>query len=493
MQTIRKATIIILFTLTVACSSVQVVDEDINYLQLKGQIENILSDTRFSDSFWGILIKSLKTGETWYEQNSDKMFMPASNEKIPTTASALINLGPDFKFETIVSYIGTIEDSILYGDLIITGDGDPTLYEKFYPDTRTVFYEWAERLKAAGIREIRGDIIGNDDLFDDNTLGSGWPLDGLQYWYSAEIGPLQLNENYIDLEIKAPDSLNGEILINPNLPSNYYSIINNLLVTDSGKTEINIERSFGTNQIRLDGKLVSDGRTLEISPSITNSTLFYVTVLMEVLKEKGIAVTGIPVDCDDVINLDIPTGLNTVLIRHFSPTLSEIIKGLLKRSQNLYAETMVRILGLKDSGRGTFKAGRKVVYQTLQEMGIDSLDLQYRDGSGLSRYNYISPAQLVKILEFMNAHTYRENWKDALPVAGIDGTLRNRMKSPPVLGNVRAKTGTISNVRGLSGYVTTADGEELVFSFLVNAHLRSTRETEEITDGILELLASFKR
>ena len=151
----------------------------------------------FKHAHWGVLIKSLDTGRKWFEKNSEKVFMPASNEKIITTSSALLNLGPQFKFETKLYYIGDLRDSVLQGDLVVWSNGDPTMYTRFYDDPRDVFNKWADMLDSLGIKKISGNIIGNDNAFDDNHLGYGWSYGGLDSWYSAEVGALQLNENYI--------------------------------------------------------------------------------------------------------------------------------------------------------------------------------------------------------------------------------------------------------------------------------------------------------
>jgi D-alanyl-D-alanine carboxypeptidase/D-alanyl-D-alanine-endopeptidase (penicillin-binding protein 4) len=180
------------------------------------------------------------------------------------------------------------------------------------------------------------------------------------------------------------------------------------------------------------------------------------------------------------------------LDKHFSAPLKDVLTVMLKRSQNLYAETFARALGLNATGKGTFRAGKKVVEDVLENFGVPKGTYRYMDGSGLSRYDYISPDQILKILIAMRNSADWEIWYNALPVAGVDGTLRNRMKGSAAEGNVHAKTGTISNVRALSGYVTTASGEMLAFSFLVNAHLMTSKDTEGVTDGILELLASYK-
>lgn len=464
-------------------------DQQENYSRLVSQIDERFNDSMFSHAHWGVLIKSLRTGKVWYERNSTKMFMPASNQKIPTTAAALSRLGPDFRFETNLSYSGAIKDSVLNGDLVIWSNGDPTLYSRFYNDPREVFWSFADSLKKLGINKITGNIIADDNAFDDWPFGSGWPLDDLDSYYSAEIGPLQLNEVNVDLTVIPPDSVNGEIIIEPNLPSAYYTIINRLEATDTGSTDYTMTRAYGTNQIIFQGRIKTRTQPFEITPSIHNPSLFYVTVLREVLSQKGINVAGVAKDCDD-IPLWMPP-LNNVLIRHYSPPLKEIIKGLMKRSQNLYAETMVKTLGWKYSGTGSFRAGRKIVEEVLNSFGIQPGTYSFRDGSGLSRYNYISPEQEVKILTSMYNSEYKQAWIESFPIAGVDGTLKNRMKSSSAQGNVKAKTGTISNVRGLSGYVTTGGGEPLVFSFLINGHLRGSSETDLITDTVLKMLADY--
>lgn len=454
-------------------------------------IKSKFQDTLFAHAHWGVLIESLTTGDIWYEQNADKMFMPASNEKIITTAAALSTLGPDFVFETSLSYRGEIIDSVLKGDLIVKGNGDPTFYEKFFYDSRDPFYSWADTLLKLGINEIDGNIIGDDNAFDDNGYGGGWSHDGLGSWYSAESGALQFNENYIDLKIIPPTTIADTVQIIPNVESNYFVIINNTIVSDTGRTRVRIDRPFGTNIIIISGMVRTGSRSFERSPSVSNPTLYYTTVLKETLIDNGIMVTGDAIDCDDITDWEIDSSDTESIILHYSPPLHEILKGLMKRSQNMYAETMVKTMGWNESGIGSFREGKKVVERVLENFGIPQKTYAYRDGSGLSRYNFISPHQIVKILKGMRDSEYWETWKALFPIAGVDGTLKNRMKGTKAEGNVIAKTGTISNVRGLSGYLTTADGEEIVFSFLINGHLLTSKDTELITDSVLSIIAEY--
>ncbi|MGE5457216.1 MAG: D-alanyl-D-alanine carboxypeptidase/D-alanyl-D-alanine-endopeptidase [Methanococcaceae archaeon] len=460
---------------------------------LSSRIAARFDDTLFANAHWGVLIKSLKTGKVLYERNSIKMFNPASNQKIPSAAAALTVLGGDFTFKTDLCANGIISDTLLDGDLIVFGQGDPTLYNHFFKDPRDLFRQWAGLLRQKGIKIITGNIIGDDNAFDDEPYGMGWTFDDLDAWYSAEIGALQLNENVIDLKIIPPAGISGHVVIEPNLPSSYFQLENFITVSASGVNDVSFSRAFGTNKIILKGNVVAGSKAFTKSPSLFNPTLFYVTVLKEVLQQEGISVRGAAKDCDDLIGWKHTPADFLLIDSHNSPKLRDILKEMMKRSQNLYAETMPRILGFKQSGLGSFAFGRKVVRQTLAKFGIAPDSYAYRDGSGLSRYDYISPAQIVTILTSMKNGPDKDDWINSLPIAGVDGTLKARMKGTKAEGNVRAKTGTISNVRGLSGYVTTADGEDFVFSFIVNGHLKSDADNEKITDSVLAMIAEFDR
>ncbi len=480
-----------IFYYLIGCSSQSIIPGEAYFNRTVSEIDSLFNEEMFEHAHWGVLIKSLDTGKEWYSRNSKKVFMPASNEKIITTAAALSNLGPEFRFETRLSIRGEIKDSVLDGDLVVWSNGDPTMYTRFYDDPRDVFYNWADILDSIGIKIITGNIIGNDNAFDDNHLGYGWSYGGLDTWYSAEVGALQLNENYIDFTIIPPDNSPDSVMIVPNLPSGYYKVINNIEVSDTGRNRLQYERKIGENIIHFSGRVRTGSRMLERSPSITNPTLFYVTVLHEVLLEKGISVNGKPIDIDTIEEWDEDAAKDSLLIQHYSPELSEMLKVLMKRSQNLYAETMVRVLGWKYDSLGSFLNGKKIVDSTLASFGVPEKSYRFMDGSGLSRYNYVSPETIIKVLEGMYNSEYKDVWLNTFPIGGIDGTLKERFIDNSAQGIVRAKTGTISNVRGLSGYVKTRKGENIVFSFLINGHLLRSRDTETITDRVVELIAEY--
>lgn len=455
------------------------------------QLQEIFADKELAHAHWGVLVESLDSGEVWMEINADRMFMPASNQKIPTAAAAILTLGPDFRFETHLTHSGTVADGVLDGDLIVFGNGDPTLYNRLMSDPREVFRKWAGVLKAKGVTRVTGRVIGDDNAWDDTHTGSGWPLRGLSAWYYAEYGPLQLNENYVDIRIIPPADASGTVTLEPNLPSNYYTLENNVLVSADGRTSVWSSRENGSNVIRVGGTVAAGARPVEESPTITNPTLWYVTVLRETLVAEGIAVEGEPVDCDTISGWRHTPADFTLMDTHQSRPLSDIVKGLMKRSQNVYAETMVYTMGWKRNGLGTFAGGREAVREALAQLGVAPSDFQFSDGSGLSRSNYISPRALTRINKGMYNGPHRDLWLDVMPIAGVDGTLRSRMKGTAAEGNVRAKTGFIGNVRGLSGFVTTAAGEKLVFSTLCNGYLSGQSSVDRVVDSALVVLASY--
>ena len=465
-----------------------------NFNAMMAKVDVLVKDEAFAHAHWGVMIKSLDSDDIWYAQNEDRLFMPASNNKIPSTAAVLKVLGPDFKFETHVLTKGKVRGTVLYGDLVVWSNGDPTMYERYMEDSKAVFKAWADTLKAQGIYRITGNIIGDDNAFDDVHIGEGWAWNYQQVWYAAQFGALQFNENYVDVKIVPPATKSGKVILIPNVESTYFNLIADFDIVDSGYNRINLNRDFYSNNIILSGQLVAGSDTLERTPTIDNPTKFYVHVLKETLEENGIVVNGDPIDCDEIENwINAPLDENYhELATYYSVPLSEVATRLLKRSQNMYAETMPRVLSWHETGLGSIEAGREIMDSVYTEFGIEPGSWAYIDGSGLTRYDYISPQILVKILEGMYRSDLKDIWVEALPISGVDGTLKRRMLGTAAEKKVHAKTGTISNVRGLSGYTTTASGENIVFSFLVNGHLLSSKETERITDSILELICEYK-
>ena len=462
--------------------------------KLSYQIDQLVDAPEFQTATLGILVQSLDTGEILYDHNSEKVLMPASNEKIPTSAVALMKFGPDYKYETNMYTNGTIDQGVLKGDLYIVGSGDPTIGYRFCEnqDSCLFFSDWIDHLSKLNIKKIQGRIIGIDDVFDDELIGYGWTVDNLSYYYSAEINGLMLNENSAEVTMSV-DSVTHDLNISVNPDFNYLDFNTDISITENNNhdSDYNVFRETNSNLVTVSGKIKVDDVIRE-DIAIHNPTLFFLHGLKHELNENGISVTGVLIDSDDLDSLDQIRDME-LLYTHVSPPFSEILKVLLKRSQNLYAESFVKLLGHHYGKSGSFAEGEKIIKNTLVRFGLDNGSFQYKDGSGLSRYNYISPAHIVKILRGMHLHQYGPIYKNCLPVAGVDGTIGYRMKGTPAQGNIYAKTGTISNVRCLSGYATSKDGENLVFSIMANNFLCSVHVVMDLQDQICIALSSFSR
>lgn len=461
---------------------------------LADQIDLLVADPELATAFLGIMIQSAKTGEILYQHNAQKLLMPASNEKILTGAAALINLGPDFVYETKLYARGNVVDTVLHGDLIVFGAGDPTISYRFCDekDTCRIFKQWIQTLKAKGISKITGNLIGVDDVFDDESIGFGWTLNDLSYSYAAQIGGLMFNENCAYLKISV-DSLTNAIHITVSPDIGYLQIVPNISLIKEKKANsaIHIKRMEGSNTVIINGQIL-ETETHEEEISIHNPTCYFLSALRAELTKAGIIVNGSTIDSDELTSPIFVTDANLIDVHKSRPFL-EILTDMMKESQNLYAESFVKLLGYRLGDEGNFKEGERIVKNTLRRLGLEESSYRYRDGSGLSRYNYVSPDHIVKILRRMHFHKYSEAFRSTLPVAGVDGTLNYRLKGTLAEGKILAKTGTISNVRCLSGYALSTDDEVLVFSIMANNFLCDVNVVMDLQDRICMLLTSFSR
>lgn len=458
---------------------------------LARQIDMQIAEPELQTALVGVMVQSAETGEIIYQHNANTLMMPASNEKIVTSIAALLKLGPDFQYQTEIYATGQIEDGVLNGDLVVVGSGDPTLSYRFCDKNSNcfVFQSWADSLYARGIHTIKGNIIGIDDVFDDEFIGYGWSVMNLSNAYSAQIGGLIFNENKAQLILDADSS--GEYLNLSVLPDLGYLKLLPELEINADKTEITIDRRLETNLVRIKGKIQPGFHDTE-NLSIHDPTQYFLAGLKWELVRQGIKIYGDPIDADLISGKENLSNQKPLFI-HNSPPFKEVLKILMKESQNLYAESLVKLLGHKFGSEGSFAEGEKVVKETLKRFGLDENSYSYMDGSGLCRYNYISPALIAKLLRNMYYHPYTKIFQQSLPIAGVDGTIGYRMKGTVAQNNIFAKTGTISNARCLSGYAKTKDGETLVFSTMFNNFLCSVNVVMDIQDRICMALTAFSR
>jgi len=453
--------------------------------RLAQSLDAIFDDTLFAGANWGVEIRSLQTDRVLYQRNAGKLFVPASNMKLVTGSVALEALGPDFVYRTPVVAVGPVTNGVLRGDLVVIGSGDPTIAADFRGgDALAVFHAWADSLRAHGVRRIAGRIVGDDDVFDDVPYGRGWAWDDMADYYSAEIGGLEYNLGVVGVTAAAGQSAGAPARITLDPDTRYVRVANTSHTVPGAMEQIEVTRADTGNTFLVAGQIPADTATVRNDMSVRNNTAYFVTVLRETLLASGIRVDGAAVDQDELAPAARPVARDTLWVQT-SPPLREILPGFFKPSQNQVGEILLKTMGRALRGEGSARAGIAVVDSVTRLWGLPPRKLAQADGSGLSRYNLVAPEFLIGVLEHMRQSPNWQTFYAALPIAGVDGTLRSRMKGTPLQGNVHAKTGTVSNVRSLSGYMTTAAGEPIVFSILVNHHTVTSRDADRLAETAL--------
>ena len=465
---------------------------------LQGQLARVFNGPVMAHASWGVHVRSLDRGDTLFDHNAGKLMMPASNMKILTLAATAEQFGWDYQFRTSLETAASIENGILRGDLFVRGGGDPTISTRGKRD-QLVFDEWAAALKAAGITSIEGRIIGDDQAFEDQGVGPGWSWDYLEAGYAAPVGALQYNDNTADLTT-APGATVDSPGIVQLAPGSGLTLVN-LVRTGEGAVSgvrgaVNVERRIDRPEVVISGMIPLGAPPATRAVAVLNPTLFFAQSLKDALVARGITVMGEAVDGDDVAAELLPQASfdRRVLVTAMSPPLREVASVLMKVSQNQYAETFLKTLGTARGGLGSTVAGRRAASETFRAWGIPDDGYVISDGSGLSRYNYVAPSAVTAILARLHHDPlHRDAFAATLPIAGKDGTISTRMRRSLAEGNAIAKTGSIANVRALSGYVKTRTGETLAFSILANDFVIPAATVNWITDLAVEILASFSR
>jgi D-alanyl-D-alanine carboxypeptidase/D-alanyl-D-alanine-endopeptidase (penicillin-binding protein 4) len=452
---------------------------------LTKDLDAILANPAISRALVGVRIESLRTGEVLFQRNNDKLVVPASNMKLLTMSVAAERLGWQYRFETRLESAGTIENGTLHGDLVVTGSGDPSIVsaDGGHP---ALFLEWAEALKQAGIRRVAGRIVGDDNAFDDVGIGAGWAWDYLADDYAAPSGALSYNENVVTVRV-VPGNAEGAPATVTTSPAGHRFVVVNRATTGAtgSNASVSADRMPGSTQLFISGRVPAGGTGATASTTIDNPTAYFVSALRAALSDRGVAIDGGAWDIDD-LETAIPPGSRRLIARRESAPLSALGANFLKVSQNFYGEMFLKAIGRTPARPGTAAAGRQVVRETLAGWGIDADSFVMSDGSGLSRYDYVTADTIVTILKHVWAdEKLRGPFLAALPVSAYDGTLRTRMRDTPLAGRVQGKTGTISNMRALSGFLTTNSGERIVFSIIANHYTAPTAQIDAIAERML--------
>ncbi|GAA0480123.1 D-alanyl-D-alanine carboxypeptidase/D-alanyl-D-alanine-endopeptidase [Salinibacillus aidingensis] len=454
--------------------------------QFSRQIHQLLqNETHLEGAIAGISIRNANTGELLYQHNGSKLLRPASNLKLLTAASALSILGPEYRFSTEVLTDGQVKNGVLKGNLYIRGKGDPTLMEKDLAN-------FAEQLKAKGIHKIKGKLVGDDTWYDDKHYSQDLPWTDEDTYYGAQVSALSISPDReydagtIIANITPANQVGKRTKVTLTPETNYVSI-NNQLETVSAKEgkDIEVNRKHGTNHITISGQIPLDSAAEKEWIAVWDPAKYVLHLFEKNLKAQGITVSK--------SSLGKASSSAQTLLTKDSIPLSELFIPFMKLSNNGHAEILVKELGRIKKGKGSWKHGLSILKKDLRKYNLDTESMVLRDGSGLSHINLVTPNQISKLLFRIQEESWFSIYKNSLPIAGSDdrmegGTLRYRMKTPPLLGQVQAKTGTISTVSSLSGYAETINGNTVTFSIILN-NMKSEEYGKSIEDQIVSFIA----
>jgi D-alanyl-D-alanine carboxypeptidase/D-alanyl-D-alanine-endopeptidase (penicillin-binding protein 4) len=460
--------------------------------QLRRDLQAIFGNPAVDHAQWSVIVKSLRSGDTLYSLNSNRLQVPASNQKLITSAVAAERLGWDYRYTTRIYATAPVSaDGTIDGDLVVTGNGDPTINPR-HPERWAVLDEWAKQLAARGIRLVGGQLIGDDNAFTEPGWAPGWSWDDIALGYGAPVSALQYNENQVELLIGPGQEAGGRAIISTSPAGSGLIVDHGVTTAPAGtETKVTFDRIPGSKILSIRGQVAIGSPALNESVAVPNPTLMYLNALREALARNGIFVGGLAIDIDD-LRLAPDMTKATLLLEDRSPPLSEIIDVTLKWSRNIYAETLLMSMAPPDQP-ATTDAGLTALKETMEAWHIPAESYLARDGSGLSRYDYLSADALLALLTHVwSEPKLAETFKSTLPVAGMSGSLAHRMKETPAQGRVFAKTGSMSQVRSLSGYATTLADEPLVFSIVVNGFRVPTKEIDAIIDTALNRLITYK-
>lgn len=446
----------------------------------------VIEKSRATEAFWSVVVRDT-TGKILEGYNQFKLIRPASSLKLLTSAAILNELGPEYRFTTKVYGLGYQSGSTWEGDIIIRGVGDPSISGEFYNKDRFhVFDKFFGALDSMGVRKINGNLIGNDSYFDQQPYPEEWNWQDLSYYYGVEINALSFNNNAVDLRVYA----NRDIGDKPEIEwfpfdTDYVDFVNEQVITPPGSEfDEDYRRILGTNTILLRSKLPKNYVETE-SLSIFNAPRYFLDTFKKYLEDGGISLTGrLIVDSQEV---DWNSSQYKELIRHESVPLKKMLYMVNKQSDNFYAEMLLKTMAAEHFGAaGSTELGLSLVKDFADSMKMDTTKLEVNDGSGMASSTLIQSDDLSRLLIEMRNHPHFNVYKKSLSVAGFDGSLKNRFVNSPLRGKIYGKTGYVSGVRSLSGYMETASGQTVAFSVVTNNYTHKTSYIDHLQGEIIQ-------
>ena len=487
---------------------------------LPDRIASVLGAPDLARGFWGIEVVSSANGEMLYSQNADKLFTPASNTKLFTTAAALALIGPDYKFRTTVETTGTLDRyGRLNGDLVLVGHGDPNLSGRELPyDIRTqrnddpiqALEALADALVQKGVKFIDGDIVADDSYFAFERYGEGWSQDDLVWADGAPVSALTINDNVVFVNILPADRPGEKAFVSVKPFAEYYRLDNRIITTPAGTgRKFFVNREPGSTVVTLWGNMPVDDPGANEALAIEDPAEFAAGLFSQLLEKRGIVIYGhqrtrhtelaalstfsvnaiAPSRGGDGLSRSLKADQFITLASYESKPLLEDVQVINKVSQNLHAEILLRLLGRERGNAGSIEGGLEVLRGFLTQAGISSDQYVFYDGSGLSRQNLVTPHAVVQLLRYCSTQPWGASYRKTFPVGGVDGSLSERLNLPRLQNRIMAKTGSLGGVKTLSGYATTDSGQAVVFSILSNNfNLPAKRVTDAIDALVLAIL-----
>jgi D-alanyl-D-alanine carboxypeptidase/D-alanyl-D-alanine-endopeptidase (penicillin-binding protein 4) len=486
------------------------------------KVDTLLAAPDLARGFWGIEVVALDSGKIIYSRNADKLFTPASNTKLFTTAAALALIGPDYSSRTTVETSGILDKyGRLTGDLVLVGRGDPNLSGRELPyNLRTarnahpiqVLEQLADALVQKGVKYVDGNIVADDSYFAFERYGEGWSQDDLVLADGAPVSALTINDNVVFVNILPADQPGERAFVSITPFADYYRIDNRIITTPAGTgRKIFINREPGSTSITLWGNVPLDDAGTNEALAIEDPAEFAAALFHQLLENRGIIVYGKQrtrhTELASLSTLTVTalaparggeesaraaSNQPLVLASYQSKPLIEDVRVINKVSQNLHAEILLRLLGREKGAAGTVEGGLEVLRGFLNQAGVPSDQYLFYDGSGLSRQNLVTPQAVVQLLRYAASQTWGPSYRETLPVAGIDGSLADRFPQLDPRTHVYAKTGSLGGVKALSGYATTARGEQVAFSILTNNFNLPSKRVLEAIDNVVEAIVNQK-
>ena len=447
-----------------------------------------VDDAALTNASISVHVVDLNEGSTLGAFNENQSLVPASTQKLISTACALKEFGANARFSTTLSYSGILTNGTLRGDLILTGGGDPSLGSKYAKNLNQVMTTLVDAIKNAGIQKVEGRIIADARYFEDYTIPRTWIWEDMGNYYGAGISALSINDNTFHLYLNSyePGKKVSTVRVSPEIPG--MIIKNEVVGSATGGDNAYIYGAPYQMERTVRGSIPSNKSRFRIKGSIPDPALFAAQQLKKVLTANGIAVSDVATSYRNLANSEFPKEENKDIFTLEGHTVGKIVYLTNQHSVNLFAEHLTCQLAKKRGNVGNTEAGAKALLQILREMKVDTRGMYLVDGSGMSRFNAVSSKQLTNLLAIMKDNVVFTN---SLSVAGVSGTLGNMLKDSPAKGKLKAKSGYMERVRSYAGYVTTASGKEVAFCFIVNNYSctasQMKRKMEILLDGLSKL------